>query len=282
MRIQVIFLYVIGLMVIHSGVSSDAMAQDDEFGFMLGGSNYHGDLAYNIVPAETNFAAGIHYRYNFNPHWSWRPSMYYGKISGSDVNFEENRLRNLSFQSDIWELSCLFEYNFLPFGSRTLSKDFTFYVMSGLSAFRFNPKTQYKENLYELRKLRTEGQTDKEIYNLVQVAWPFGGGVKYNMTKNWVVGLEAGWRKVFTDYLDDVSTEYPDLVEQREKYGDLSADMSDRSWEVEGVGEPLSLEGDMRGDPALKDYYFFVTLNLSYRLTPISCWPQYKRPYLFR
>lgn len=257
-------------------------AQNQEFGFMLGGSNYHGDLAYNIVPEETHLAGGIHYRYNFNPHWSWRPTLMYGYVSGSDENFEENNLRNLSFESDIWEISSIFEYNFQPFGSRKLSKDFTSYVMLGVAAYRFNPKTVYKDNLVELRQLRTEGQDAKDQYQLIQVAVPFGGGVKYNLNKNWVFGFEIGWRKLFTDYLDDVSTQYPDLQEQRDQYGSLSADLSDRSWEVEGIGEPLSLAGDMRGDPALKDYYFFTTFSLSYRLTPITCWPRYRREYLFR
>jgi len=265
-----------------SACVNSAQAQDQEFGFMVGVSNYHGDLAYNIVPSESNLAGGLHYRYNFNPHWSWRPSLMYGKISGSDQNFEENRTRNLSFQSEIWELSSIFEYNFLPFGARILSKDFTSYVMSGLAVYRHNPKTEFKGNLFELRRMRTEGQSNKEQYDLIQVAIPFGVGVKYNMTKNWVFGAEVGWRKVFTDYLDDVSTVYPDLQEQRDQFGDLSADLSDRSWEVDGVGEPLSLPGDLRGDPELKDYYFFATINLSYRLTPITCWPRYRKPYLFR
>jgi hypothetical protein len=205
----------------------------------------------------------------------------YGEISGSDVNFEENKYRNLSFRSNIWEVSSIFEYNFVPFGARILSEDFASYVMIGIAGFRFNPTTDFRGNNVELRKMRTEGQSDKEMYKIIQLAVPFGGGVKYNLSKNWVLGLEVGWRFLFTDYLDDVSTEYPDLKIQRETYGDLSADLSDRSWEVDGVGEPLSLAGDMRGDPALRDWYFFTTFNLSYRLTPITCWPRYKKPYLF-
>ena len=262
--------------------SQKVLAQDQEFGFMVGASNYHGDLAYNIVPGESHAAGGVHYRHNFNPHWSWRPSLMYGKVSGSDANFAEHKLRNLSFETDIWELSTIFEYNFLPFGSRTLSKNFTTYVMSGLSVYRFEPKANFNGNLVSLRNLRTEGQTAKEQYNLIQLAIPFGIGAKYNLSKNWVLGLEVGWRKLFTDYIDDVSTVYPDLQELRDNAGDLAADLSDRSWEVEGVGEPLSLPGDLRGDPELKDYFFFTTFNVSYRLTPISCWPQYRKAHLFR
>jgi hypothetical protein len=257
-------------------------SQDWEYGIMFGGANYHGDLAYNVVPQETNLAVGLHMRHNFNSYWSMRPSFMYGTISGNDANFEEYKWRNLSFENQIFELGGIFEYNFLPFGSRTLDKDFTPYVMAGLSVFRHNPTAEFRGERYDLRDLFTEGQTPQNQYKLFQVSIPFGGGFKYNLTKNFVLAFEVGWRRTFTDYLDDVSTLYPDLQEQTDNYGSISAAMSDRSWEVEGVGEPLSRAGDERGDPALKDYYFFTTFNLSYRFTPIHCWPPFKKQYLFK
>lgn len=256
--------------------------QNWEHGIALGASNYHGDLAYNIVPKETNLALGVHMRYNLSPYWSYRAGVTHGTISGSDQNFDEYKLRNLSFKNEIWELSNVFEFNFLPFGSRTLSKDFSSYAFMGLAVFHNNPKTYYDGYWRNLRKLRTEGQTSKSQYGVIQMAIPFGGGVKYNITKNWVLGVELGWRKTFTDYLDDVSTVYPDLKVQASTNGSLSASLSDRSWEVEGVGEPLSLPGDERGDPALKDFYFFSMVSFSYRFTPIACWPKYKRPFQFK
>lgn len=251
----------------------------NELGVMLGASNYHGDLAYQIVPEETNPAAGIFARVNITPYWSWRNALMYGKISGSDAHFEEYRLRNLSFQSHIWELSSVMEFNFLPFGTNVLNEDFTSYLFLGIAGFRFNPTTEYKGETYDLRDLRTEGQKTGESYNLIQVSMPFGGGFKYNLSKNWVFGWELGWRKTWTDYLDDVSTTYPDLVEQREKYGNLSALMSDRSFELTESGEPLANPNDQRGDPNFNDYYFFTAFSVAYRFTPIVCWPAYRRGY---
>ncbi|MFT5724087.1 MAG: hypothetical protein ACI9JN_001204 [Bacteroidia bacterium] len=255
-------------------------AQNWEYGAMVGASNYHGDLAYNIVPTETHLAAGIHIRYNFTPYWSYRPSVLYTTISGSDANFDEYRLRNLSFQSKIWEFNNVFEFNFLPFGSRILSKDFSSYATLGLTVFRHNPKAVFGDRTIGLRDLRTEGQSSKEQYGLLQLAIPFGGGVKYNVNKNLVIGFEVAWRKTFTDYLDDVSGLYPDMQDQRDRYGDLSANMSDRSWEI--AGEPLSVAGDERGDPAINDFYFITAFTISYRLTPIACWPRYKRAFIWK
>jgi hypothetical protein len=262
--------------------SLHAQAQNWEGGIMIGGSNYHGDLAYNIVPNETHFAQGVHVRYNFTPYWSYRPSVVHAKISGSDANFEDFRLRNLSFESEIWEVNNVLEFNFLPFGSRILSKDFSSYATLGLTVFRHNPKAVFNDKTIALRDLSTEGQTSKQQYGLLQLAIPFGGGVKYNINKNLVIGLEVAWRKTFTDYLDDVSTVYPDLQIQRDNYGDLSANMSDRSYEVDGVGEPLSIAGDERGDPSMKDFYFISAFTVTYRLTPITCWPKHKRQIIWK
>jgi len=152
-------------------------AQNWEFGGMIGASNYHGDLAYNIVPGETHPAFGIHMKYNFSPYWSYKPSITHAVISGSDANFAEYQFRNLSFNSEIWEINNSLEFNFVPFGSRILSKNFSSYATLGLAIFRHNPKTVFKGETYALRDLRTEGQTSKSQYGLLQLAIPFGGGV---------------------------------------------------------------------------------------------------------
>lgn len=272
----------IALLSILITAGCSASAQNWEFGGMIGASNYHGDLAYNIVPKESHMAQGIHIRYNFTPYWSYKPSIMHCKISGSDANFPEYQMRNLSFQSDIWEVSNALEFNFVPFGSRILSKNFSSYATLGIAVFRHNPKTEYEGELYTLRNLRTEGQTSETQYGLLQLAIPFGGGVKYNINKNIVLGWELAWRKTFTDYLDDVSTVYPDLDELRDQRGDLAANLSDRSWEMDGVGAPQSVAGDERGDPAMKDFYFFTGITLTYRLTPITCWPKRKREIIWK
>lgn len=242
-----------------------------------GASNYHGDLAYNIVLDESHPAFGAFVKYNLSDYWSYRPAFTVGQISGSDKNFDEYKFRNLDFTSNIYEFSNVMEFNFLPFGSNVLSKDFTSYVMMGLGVFYHNPKSMLNGEVHELRKLHTEGQAKR--YSTVQISIPFGGGVKYNLSKNWMIGFELGWRKTFTDYLDDVSTTYPNMADHRDNFGALSADMSDRSWEVEGVGEPLAVGGEMRGDPAFNDYYFFTMFSIAYRHNPIACWPKYRKQY---
>jgi hypothetical protein len=257
----------------------DSSAQSKEFGLMVGGSNYHGDLAYNIVPAETQFSGGAFYKYNFNEFWSIRPTVSYLQISGSDQNFEENRLRNLSFRNNIYEFSTVFEFNFKPFSARTIHESTSFYAMMGLAGFMHKPEAELNGVWYDLHAQNTEQLSPKNKYKLFQISVPFGGGLKHALTKNVVVGFEAGWRKTFTDYIDDVSTVYPDLRDPNNPVSLTGRQLSDRSWEVSEQGTILSNAGDMRGDPNLKDWYFQTAFSISYRFTPIQC--PYKRIHFF-
>ena len=60
----------------------------------------------------------------------------------------------------------------------------------------------------DLQPLGTEGEgfyKGEKKYNLTQLAIPIGGGFKYAISNNVRIGIEVGFRKLFTDYLDDVS-----------------------------------------------------------------------------
>lgn len=235
-------------------------AQSFEIGGMLGGSNYHGDLAYHIVPRETNASGGIFGRINFNEFWTMRPTLSYLRISGADSNFSEYKLRNLSFRNTIYEISNVMELNFRPFSNQRIHGKTTVYALAGIAGFYHTPEAFYNNQWVELKPLRTETKG----YKTFQLAIPMGAGVKHAVTENIIIGFEASWRKTFTDHLDDVSTVYPSLPPN-------SRTLSDRSWEVSEDGLSKASQGDMRGDPNLKDWYFQTAFTLSYRFTPIKC-----------
>jgi hypothetical protein len=186
---------------------SPAYSQKYELGAMVGGSNYHGDLAYNVVPKETNLSGGLFFKYNFNEHWSMRPTLSYLKISGADSNFSESKLRNLSFRNRILEVSNVMEFNFHPFSNNSVHGKNTFYVMAGLAGYIHKPEAKLDDQWYDLRT----AQTENVKYKLMQISIPFGAGFKQAVSRNIVLGIEAGWRYTFTDHLDDVSTVYPNL-----------------------------------------------------------------------
>src|SRR6185295_9077554 len=84
-------------------------------------------------------------------------------------------------------------------------------------------------------------------YALTQFAIPLGGGVKYALTSNIHTGLEIGIRKLFTDYLDDVSTTYADPNDLLAAKGQLAVDMSYRGDEIAGGDPNYPTKGAQRG-----------------------------------
>lgn len=245
-------------------VSTALSAQNQEFGLMIGASNYHGDLADEVELGETHVSGGLFYRYNFNEFWTYKPMLSYIQISGTDANSETNRLRNLSFKSDIFEWSNTIELNFQPFSPSPFHEFATFYAFAGVSLYYHNPKAELNGEWYELQPMNTENRPKKNQYKRFQVGIPFGGGFKLALTPNFVTSVEIGWRGTFTDYLDDVSTVYPETSP--------NMTFTNRSGEL-GIDNPAVAEpGDMRGDPNFNDWYIQAGITLAYRLTPIRCW----------
>ena len=119
-----------------------------------------------------------------------------------------------------------------------------------------------------LKPLSTEGQgiyPDKKSYQLLQPAIPFGGGVKFAITENLRIGIEFGFRKIFTDYLDDVSTSYPDHNDLLAARGQTAVDFSYRGDELPGGDPAFPTKETQRGGSTQKDVYYFTGLNISFR-----------------
>jgi hypothetical protein len=241
-----------------------------EGGIFAGLSNYGGDLSENYMElTETNPSFGILGRYYFKDWLSLRASLTYGTLSGSDKNASNigRRRRNLSFRSSIVELAVIPEFNIYSFklsGGQTITP----YVMIGASAFYYNPKTLYEGNWIELQPLGTEGQGlpgyDSK-YSLISFAIPSGIGVKFAVSDKASIALEFTSRYTFTDYLDDVSTVYPDNDVLAASSNDVNtAILSDRTAELTGV--PVERNANaMRGTENVDVFYLFgatVSINL--------------------
>lgn len=240
----------------------------------VGGSvmaaSYLGDLTppQNLF-IELNAGLGVYGRYNISRHFAFRGQLTVGRVSGDDENsnFSSGRLqRNLNFRSRIWEAAVLSEVNLLPFDPTAKKRPLIPYAFMGVAFFHFRPKAQYSFEWIDLQPLSTEGQgfaeyPDRQPYQLWQWSIPFGGGIKLALKNNWVLGVEVGLRKTFTDYLDDVSTTYPDRELVRAYKGDIAAALSNRSTDMDG--DPIALEGEKRGSPEGKDWYTFSGVTIS-------------------
>lgn len=256
---------------------SSLKAQSHSFGLTLGGMYYTGDL--NKVHFKfLKPAGGLVYRYNmFNRRLVFRIHGILGEIEASDAkaksDFQNNR--NLSFKSRMIEVAGLIEINFMPYRiGNTKSEFFTPYLFFGLAYLNYEPKAQLNGEWYELRNVGTEGQMSNggKSYLGSTVAFPVGFGLKYNFSGAWAVNLEFGARVAMTDYLDDVSKTYADPSVFTAEGNILAQNLADRS--LNGTTPGMS-----RGDQFDKDWYYYLGINLCYRIGgPISkCNERFKR-----
>src|SRR5690606_11117368 len=154
------------------------------------------------------------------------------------------------------------------------NRPYTPYVFGGIAYYRMNPMADFNGNLVELHPLGTEGQLaggSDNGYGLGQIAIPFGMRFKFNISGRVSMGIVYGFGKLFTDYLDDVSTVYasPEVLESSS--GPAAAEMAVRS--LEPGGSDGTNTGLNRGNPDTNDWYAYSNLCLSIRLGPtrIKC-----------
>jgi len=234
--------------------------------FFLGTSNYSGDLQEKrFTFNQAHLAGGIGLSYEISKQFSIRTAFKLGKVSGDD-KFGRNKFRNLNFFTTLAEGEIDGQYFFTPLGVNP----FTPYVFIGIAVYHFNPYTfDSTGQKYYLKPLSTEGEgfiDGRNNYKLTQLSVPFGGGVKLSLSDKLNVGFEVGIRRLFTDYLDDVSSTFVDENLLLANRGSKAVELSYRGDEFKGGSQTYPPAGQQRGSPAFKDWYYFTGLTLSYRL----------------
>jgi hypothetical protein len=241
-------------------------AQKIHLTLMAGVSNYQGDLqAKRFTFEQAHPAFGIGAMYELSDKLYIRAAASFASVSGDDKKGTLNKDRNLSFSSPITEAQLGLEYDILNLYERS----FTPYIFAGVAAFRFYPYTiDSAGNKVNLRPLSTEGQgfyLGRKLYPNKQIAIPFGGGIKMALSDDIRLKFEVGIRYLMTDYLDDVSTTFPDGALLLATKGPQAVALSFRGDEIKsGLAYP---SGAKRGNPAVKDLYYFTGLTISFRLT---------------
>lgn len=242
----------------------------NEFGFSTGASNYYGEFSHGLNTKHFKPSGALYLKTNLSSYFALRNQISYLQIEGTSADIPERKYQNLNFQSKIYEVSSMVEFNFHPFGANINDELVTPYFLIGLSGFWFNPYRLDKDEV-NLRNLKTEQQ--KHSYSQLQPSIPIGFGIKTlaSNTKNaggWIVGLEVLFRKTYTDYLDDTKSTYGDFKTISNNQGVGAAQYAQP--QVLNGGQKVA-QGTMRGDTHLKDWYYFMGLTLSYRFTPQVC-----------
>jgi hypothetical protein len=232
-----------------------------------GFSGYQGDLeSKRNNLAQSNFAFGFGLKYDLTTHLAVRAGFNSGKIGADDKKNEPSlRARNLSFQSRITEGNLLLDYSLFDLSQKRLTP----YVFAGVALYHFNPYAfDTLGNKIYLKPLSTEGQglaqyPNRKEYKLTQFALPFGAGLRYKVAENITLGYELGLRKLFTDYLDDVSTTYVDPVVLAQAKGPKAVEMAFRGGELKNSTAVYPPEGSIRGGAKYKDWYYFHGITLT-------------------
>ena len=233
---------------------------------MVGVSAYNGDLTEQAVSFKRlNPAIGINLKYNSGDFLDFRIGFAFERVSADDKDNNDRFLiaRNLNFKSNILEFNACVELNLLD----PQLYDEMPYIFAGIGIFHFNPYT-YDDNNKKtyLQPLSTEGEglseyPRRKVYSLTQPCVPIGAGFKWKVNNNLEISYEFGYRWLFTDYLDDVSKNYVSIETLNLEKGSESAALSYRK-----VGTPFTEEGYPRGNPKVRDYYFFTGLKLAFKL----------------
>jgi hypothetical protein len=267
------------LICFKGNAQEEAIVHEGEFGISAGGSHYFGDLNPNPRFNRPNMALGAFFRKQFGNYVALRLAGHYAFLGYSDKYNTSNefmRRRNLSFNTNIWELTLQGDFNFFKFVPGSLYNRYTPYITLGAGVFNYNPYAYYQGQKVYLRELGTEGQGSaaypaRKPYGSMAVCFPLGVGVKYNLNRKMNLGFEVVYRFTTTDYIDDVSTTYaPDAQPHLLPDGSptLWYAMQDRSGEV---GTPIGIKGRQRGYSNQKDGYLLAEVMLSFNLTSYKC-----------
>ncbi|WP_310589313.1 type IX secretion system protein PorG [Fibrivirga algicola] len=201
------------------------IGQKVEIGAAAGGMLYTGDVAPTLNPKFVRPGGGLFFRYNVSRAFAARAQVSLGRIIGTDsITTDAYQIaRGAAFRNTIREVALLGEYKFRNYTPLRNVKNWTPYVFGGLAVFSHG--------------LRQPG--DKPV----EIAFPLGVGVKYEIARPWSIGLEYTTRFTTTDNLD-------------------------------GLGIPPAGATKLnQSDPDRKDHYTMVFLTVSYTFYRIFCPP---------
>jgi hypothetical protein len=226
--------------------------------FFTGGTgitSYFGELNNpgDLFDSRLNINVGV--GYFFNDWIAARSEVTWYQIEGDDAKADDpGRVRrNLSFVSNNLEFNVVGMVHLFPRPSRRgVFQPWNLYGFAGAGFTYINPKAELDGTKHSLPPLMTEG----EDYSQFVFVIPAGAGVKYYLTPFLNFSLEGGSRTTFSDYLDDVSTEY---VDPNSFEDPIAQALADRRPEI---GLEPAQAGDKRGNPDANDWYWMLNVKV--------------------
>jgi hypothetical protein len=271
-----------------------------EIGFGIGPLFFLGDLGGNYGTGKTfikdvnlpltKVSKGFYAAVYPSEFIGFRAAINHGQVEGYDHMVEDKggaeyfrKKRNLQFRSSVLEAYVAAEIYPTVFLEQYdgLAGKLRPYGIVGFGAFKFNPKGEYidasgRSTWVPLKPLHLEGQgmdeyPNRKEYSLVATEIPMGFGAKYYIKDNMYIGMEVLHRKTFTDYMDDVSTDYIDgnLFDQYLSSADaqMAKQLFYRENRIGTTTRPFfPPDGEQRGDPKENDSFFSTIIKFGWRL----------------
>ena len=170
------------IIAVFFGIIIGAKAQKKvDLGIFGGGSYYLGDINQSEQFYSLSYAIGGLYRFNINPRYTIRCSIFYGNLQADDQDFNNRfqQSRGNSFSGTVLDATLQFEFNFIPYSTFGKAGEYTVYTSGGIGVAFVN----------------ISGPSSPLVI-------PFGVGTKVNLGKKMGIGIEWGFRKMFYDKLD--------------------------------------------------------------------------------
>lgn len=283
-----------------------AFAQRHEIGIQLGTSNLVGDIGKtkylnpfpnnldNISNEGIPFYGAIMYRMNLNPYQSLRFRFAYNHVQFNDKYAQEYYRQNRGYSdtNSVYELSAIFDYNFLPVNDEQRSM-LSPYIFGGLSGFFFsNTQITAVNDFNRDASGNAITPTSDEDFNTnftygkratkFSVAIPFGVGLKYKFNYNWAIFGELMFRATFTDAIDYSKMDNSDVKKIYNRDILASANSTKSLLQT----EPYLTVSDQRVEDYLKarevgninskDWVNTISLGISYSFGRPACYCQDK------
>lgn len=189
-----------------------------EVGIGAGVNYYLGDINYTTQFYKPRQSLSVFYRRGIYDHFAARAFINYGFLTASDMDFdfEYQKIRNRSFSKHFVAVGTLAEFNFLPYKPGNVRKEkITPFIAAGIS-YSF----------------------------LIQAfTFPFGVGVKYNLTRRWALGAQHFYNFLLQDKID--------------------------------IGTEQNINGQQISNPKNRDWYACFQISLSYKIDNCQKCPAY-------
>ena len=231
---------------------------------------------------------------NLNPYQSLRFRFAYNHLTFNDKYAQEyyRQNRGLSGQNSLYELSAIFDYNFLPVNEEQKSM-LSPYIFGGLSGIVYSSSQITAANDFKRDAFGNAINPNTEqdfvtdfVYgksaSKFSLAIPFGVGLKYKFNYNWAIFGEFMFRPTFTDDIDYSKLETSSVSMTYNKDIPASANSTKSLLQT----EPFLTVAKQRVDDYLKsrnvgninskDWFNTISLGISYSFGRPPCYCQDK------